>query len=121
MALGVTIAAPTSADLLHTEEAYGSFVELAIVCKNNVDAYGWKELGAALSDMKRPLDVDILSAEEFADDAEAAIQSHFQHATVHLHNVPNDDLSKGYESGPTIESFWERTDGGGTTSGHTVS
>lgn len=88
VALGIAIG--TFSDPVHTDGAYGSLVQLVILCARRstpVEAYKWEELNTAPSDVMQPLAVDILSPEYFAENAEARIQACIPSVTVHLHTV----------------------------------
>ena len=76
MELGITITAPNSSGFGRTEDAYGSLLQLVIMCKygNKLEAHEWEELNIALSGVMHPFAVDILSGEDFGEDAEARFQ-----------------------------------------------
>ena len=110
--LGITIGtSPTSSGpVRHPEDVYGSLLQLVILCArgSKVEAYDWKELSIVLFDVKHPLAVDILSTEDFAQDAEAQIQARIPSATVHLHTAPSND--EEWHSEKVVETFWEQMD-----------
>ena len=112
MALGITIGTPptSSGPVRHPGDAYGSLPHLVILCAHDskVEAYKWEELSIALSDVKHLLAVDILSTEDFAEDAEAQIQARIPSATVHLHTAPSND--EEWLSEKVVETFWEQMD-----------
>lgn len=113
MALGVTVTTPTSDDLTHAEGAYGSFLQLVVLCAHNskLEAYEWKELGVALSDVKHPLTVDILSAGDFTEGAEARIRARIPSAMVRVHATAyNERKMVGRDA---VNAFWEYIDGAG--------
>lgn len=106
--LGITIAAPTSSGLALTKEAYGSLIQLVVLCDrgSKLEAYEWEELSTVLSDVMHPLVVDILSDEGFGEDTEASIQARIPTAVVHLHSIHCANhltLSR-----VILEEFWER-------------
>ena len=101
----------------HPEDAYGSLLHLVILCVrgSKVETYKWEELSIALSDVKHPLAVDILSTEDFAEDAEAQIQARIPSATVHLHTAPSSD--KQWTGEEVVKTFWKQMDGTRATAG----
>ena len=111
MALGITTGTTSNGPVRRPEDAYGSLLQLVILCAHGskVEAYKWEELSIALSDVKHPLAVDILSDEDFAEDAEAQIQARIPSATVHLHTAPSDDLN--WRQAEVVKVFWEQMDG----------
>ena len=115
MALGITIGTPptSSGPVRHTEHAYGSLLQLVILCVrgSKVETYKWEELSIALSNVKHPLAVDILSTEDFTEDAEAQIQARIPSATVHLHTAPSNDWR--WDPPEVFQAFWKQMDGAG--------
>ena len=110
MVLGITITAPTSSGLVQTEEpeAYGSLLQLVILCEHGskLEAYKWEELSITLSDVMHPLAVDVLSAEDIGEDAEASLQARIPSATVHLHTITD----KRWALDNVVKKFWEQMD-----------
>ena len=119
MALGATVAAPTSNDHVRTEDAYRSLLQLVVVCKcdSKLEAHKWEELGIALSDVTHPVAVDVLSAEDFTEGAKAQIQACIPSATVRLHTIPHGDRPRNLRD--IVGKFWERIDRAGTAAGPT--
>ena len=121
MALGVTVTSSASSDLVRGEDAYGSLLQLVIFCKcdSKLEAYEWELLNIALSNVTHPLAVDIVSEEDFAEDAEARLQARIPSAIVHLHTIVPDEDQEHSED--VVKEFWEQTDGAGVTAGPTGS
>jgi hypothetical protein len=113
MAFGITIGTPptSSGPVRCPENAYGSLMQLVIVCAwgGMMAAYKWEELNIALSDVKHPLAVDILSTKDFAENAEARVQARIPSATVHIHTALSDD--KEWDELEVVKTFWEQMDG----------
>ena len=122
---GITVTAPTSSGLMHTKNAYGSLLQLVILCQrgSKLEEYDWEELRITLSGVMHPFAVDIISTRDFDENAEAIFQASIQtgaqasiqasipNATIRLHTIYNRDGL--WEAAKVVEKFWEQMDGAG--------